>query len=340
MTLPLAMMQVGMPNSQTQDAGADALNDLVVRVRQGRLALPPPGSGQTEARFAALAATAGEDLSLGRLVEGHADALAILAEARRSPMGAGAYGVWAAKSPDTPLRAERRHGRWLLTGTKPFCSGAATCDRALVTAESPLGELVLDVDLDHPGVEPVADTWPAVGMAGSDSRAVRFNGVEAGDETQVGRPGFYTDRPGFWHGGVGVAACWFGGARALVDHAVHAGVSGEAELAQLGTAIATVRALWALLAQAARDIDEDPTDRLSQARYRALAVRHATYTGAMAILANVNGAGGARLWCLHPDQSRRAADLYAYLAQHHPGRDGAALARLEAEQDRGRDGRP
>ena len=33
----------------------------------------------------------------------------------------------------------------------------------------------------------------------------------------VGPPGGYTGRPGFTHGGVGVAACWYGGARAVGD---------------------------------------------------------------------------------------------------------------------------
>jgi alkylation response protein AidB-like acyl-CoA dehydrogenase len=268
---------------------------------------------------------------LGRLVEGHADAVAILAEAGRMPACEAAYGVWAAKSPDTRLKAEDRGNGWLLHGAKPFCSGAGTCDRALVTAESNVGELLFDVDLDQPGVQPIAETWPAVGMAGSDSRAVRFDQAQAGEGAQVGRPGFYTGRPGFWHGGVGVAACWYGGARALVDHSVLAGASGEAELAQLGTALATVDALWALLARAAAGIDEDPADWLGQGRRRALTARHAVYTGSLTILANINGAGGARPWCLHAGQSQRAADLYSYLAQHHPGRDGAALGRLSVE---------
>ena len=49
-------------------------------VESGRLDLPLPGSGATRERLAALAGLAGEDLSLARLGEGHADAVAILAE--------------------------------------------------------------------------------------------------------------------------------------------------------------------------------------------------------------------------------------------------------------------
>ena len=60
-------------------------------------ALPKPGSGGTPARFAALADWAARDLSLARLVEGHVDALAILAEAGREPDSGATYGVWAAR---------------------------------------------------------------------------------------------------------------------------------------------------------------------------------------------------------------------------------------------------
>jgi hypothetical protein len=42
--------------------------------------LPLPASGKTGVRFAALSSWSAQDLSLGRLAEGHVDALAILAE--------------------------------------------------------------------------------------------------------------------------------------------------------------------------------------------------------------------------------------------------------------------
>src|ERR1700686_985002 len=56
--------------STTAAAFADA-------VESGRLNLPLPGGGRTRERWAVLADLAGEDLSLARLAEGHADALAI-----------------------------------------------------------------------------------------------------------------------------------------------------------------------------------------------------------------------------------------------------------------------
>jgi hypothetical protein len=44
------------------------------------LDLPLPGSGRTWQRWAALAEISARNLSLGRLAEGHCDALAIVAE--------------------------------------------------------------------------------------------------------------------------------------------------------------------------------------------------------------------------------------------------------------------
>ncbi len=49
-------------------------------------------------------------------------------------------------------------------------------------------------------------------MAGSDTLDVGFADIPA---EPVGGPGGYTDRPGFAHGGAGVAACWYGGARGV-----------------------------------------------------------------------------------------------------------------------------
>ena len=74
------------PGAAVAAAFADA-------VESGRLDLPLPGGGRTRERWAVLADLAGEDLSLARLAEGHADALAILAElgaadaAGREPLG-------------------------------------------------------------------------------------------------------------------------------------------------------------------------------------------------------------------------------------------------------------
>ena len=73
------------------------------------------------------------DLTLARLVEGHADAVRILGEAGCAARP-GLYGVWASRSAGTGLRAERSDGAWHLRGELRFASGVDVVDRALVTA--------------------------------------------------------------------------------------------------------------------------------------------------------------------------------------------------------------
>ena len=52
----------------------------------------------------------------------------------------------------------------------------------------------------------------------------------------VGPDGWYLERPGFWFGAAGVAACWYGGARGLVEEVIRSIGPNPSEpiLAELG----------------------------------------------------------------------------------------------------------
>jgi alkylation response protein AidB-like acyl-CoA dehydrogenase len=289
-----------------------------------------PGSGRTWSRFEALSSAAADDLSVGRLVEGHMDALAILAEAAMPAVPDARYGVWAARSRTRGTTAVPVTGGWRLTGEKPFCSGSGILDRALVTAATPDGDRLFDIDLADHVMAADPSSWPAVGMADSASETLHFGGPVIKDCQAVGGAGFYTGRPGFWFGAVGVAACWYGGAVGLVDHLVASldTEPGEHVLADLGRAASKVTAMGDVLRQAARGIDGDPFDAEGGARARALSVRQIVHDLSVEVLAATGSAGGARPLCHDRDQARRAADLYVYLAQHHGGADAAELGRL------------
>jgi hypothetical protein len=292
--------------------------------------LPLPGSGRTRQRFEALAAAAAADLSVGRLVEGHVDALAILAEADMAAHEDAIYGVWAARSRHGVTLAIPVDSGWLLGGQKPFCSGIGIIDRVLVTAEAPDGYRLFDIDPEEQVVAVDPHSWPAVGMADSASETLDFGGPVIERSQAVGGPGFYTARPGFWFGAAGVAACWYGGAVGLVDHLL-AGVApepGDHVLADLGRAISHVEAMRSALQESARGIDADPMDNEAGARLRALTVRQIVHDLSLNVLAAVAAAGGARPLCHDAAQARRAADLYVYLAQHHGGADAADIGRL------------
>ena len=308
---------------------------FIAAVSSGRLDLPLPGHGATRERWAAFSALAEEDLSLARLGEGHADAVAILAElGGPRPSPGSRWGVWAANPPGPNVTASRRGNSWLLHGTKQYCSGARVCTDALVTAtvadEAAVEQRLFAVSAD--GLEPRTDTWPATGMAGSDTLAVDFPGVPA---DPVGPPGGYTNRPGFSHGGVGVAACWCGGARAvgrvLLTAAAKRDVGSHA-LAHLGAIDIGLHVAGAALDQAADEIDADPDDAHGDGPTRALRVRALAEAVASDVIARTGRALGAGPVSHDEAHSRAVADLGVYLRQHHAERDLERLGELAAER--------
>ncbi len=304
--------------------------DFAAAVESGRLDLPLPGGGRTFERWAALADLAGEDLSLARLSEGHADALAILAELGAGPPPERSrWGVWAAQPPGPGLMASRAGDGWRLDGIKRFCSGARSCTHALVTAAAPDGTRLFAIGTGD--LAPVAGTWPATGMAGSDTLDVEFTDIAA---EPVGEPGSYTNRPGFAHGGVGVASCWYGGARAVGQTLLAAAAKrdvGPHALAHLGAVDIALHTTRDALALAAAEIDADPGDREQVGWRRALRMRALVEATATEVMARVGRALGAGPLCHDEAHGRRVADLTVYLRQHHAERDLADLGALAAE---------
>ena len=308
--------------------GADTAAAFAHAVRSGRLDLPLAGCGRTRERWAVLAGLAEEDLSLARLAEGHTDAIAILAELGASPPPAGSrWGVWAAQPPGPGLIATRTGHGWRLDGTKQYCSGARSCTDALVTAVAPDGNRLFAVSTRD--LSPVPGSWPATGMAASDTLDVEFTNISA---QPVSEPGRYTSRPGFAHGGAGVAACWYGGARGVGRTLLAAAAErdvGPHALAHLGAVDSALHPARSALDAAAGEIDADPADR-EGGRLRALRLRALVEATATEVMHRVGRALGAGPLGRNEAHSRRVADLTVYLRQHHAERDLAELGALVA----------
>ena len=113
----------------------------------------------------------------------------------------------------TASRRASQDGRALLTGVKPWCSLAALLDAALVTAHVGDDRQLFRVSLRHPSVTP--DPPRDGSRAGCGPSPARPSGSTAPRPSRSEPPGWYLDRPGFAWGGMGVAACWHGGARGL-----------------------------------------------------------------------------------------------------------------------------
>ena len=302
---------------------------LKTLVEAGVDRLPQPGNGRTLERWRALAAVAARDLSLVKLFEGHTDALAIQRELQGpSPPMSSRWGTWCAEPPHARLalqQASASDKRWRLVGTKAWCSGAAQLTHALVSCWNENSEPCLAaVALDQPGVTVTDEGWQAVGMADTRSVDVRFDHAVA---TPVGAPGDYTRRPGFWQGGAGIAACWFGGAHAIGQMAfTGAGERPDAHrLAHLGAIDVALTGAAALLREGAAWIDEHPQ---ASSQAMALRVRLGVENACTDVVAHAARALGAGPLCRDARFARAMADLPVFLRQSHAERDLASLGAL------------
>lgn len=307
-------------------------NGLTRLVNQGLDRLPMPGHGHTLQRWQALSLVAEHDLSLAKLFEGHTDALAVMAEvaASQPPVPGATWGLWAAEAPDGRTEVQALGmglDRVRVSGAKRWCSGAGHVSHGLLTAWWPdgRGPQLVRVAMDQPGVSIAHTDWHAVGMAASASVDVAFDGA-VGDV--LGHPGAYLGRPGFWHGGAGIAACWHGGAVALANalqrNLVQTPPSGRHafRLAALGKVGVALQSSAALLRETAHWIDKHPAQDASA---MALRVRLAAEGSAKLVLDEVGRALGATPFCRDASFAQMAADLPVFLRQSHAERDFAAL---------------
>ncbi|MFD4838784.1 acyl-CoA dehydrogenase [Achromobacter sp. NPDC058515] len=287
--------------------------------------LPMPGSGATLARWQALACVGAVDLSLAKLYEGHTDALAILAELR-APTAlreARLWGVWCAEPPDHRVDIHpRADGSTALRGTKAWCSGAAALTHALVSGWSPAGEpCLVAVALDQAGVAITGRGWHAVGMRAAASVDVIFEDAVG---VPVGAPDAYVRRPGFLHGGAGVAACWYGGLTRIAQYlrgALPADSPDPHRLAHLGAIDVALAQARAVLRETAADIDSHPEDPCAPACARA---RLAVEAAAAQVLERAARALGAGPLCRDAGFAHMMADLPVFIRQSHAERDQAA----------------
>lgn len=299
-------------------------------LESGRLELPLPASGRTAERWQRLAELAAENIVAARVAEAHVDAVAILHELGGKPPEPGQlWSVWAAEGPDAVLTATDIRGAYLLNGTKVWCPGAGFCTHALVTARRDDGTPGLfAVTVTDPTVKALPSTWWNAGMAGSDTRPVQFTNTHA---VAVGDPGDYLIRPGFWHGAIGVAACWLGGARRVADPLYRCTASQSADaysLAHLGAVDAALAAGDAMLAAAAAQVDADPFDRAGTAQLLARRVRTVVEHAVDEAITRTGRALGPGPLCQDGRHAQRVADLSIYIRQSHAERDLAELGRL------------
>ena len=304
---------------------------LIALVDAGLDRLPLPGMGATYRRWQCLASVAGHDLSLAKLYESHTDALAILAELAAPIAGdKQTWGVWCAELPHAQVQMHGEHASTglshlapvRLNGTKAWCSGAADLQHALLSVRSAAGESYLAaVDLTAAGISIDTSNWQAIGMAESASLDVTFKDVPA---IVVGTAGAYLARPGFWQGGAGVAACWYGAA-AAIGHDVRGPLARSNDphfLSHLGAIDVALRGAGATLRHLAALIDHQPKATVVAS---VLQARLQVEQAATAVMTHAGRALGAAPLCRNRNFARRMADLPVFIRQSHAERDLAFL---------------
>jgi alkylation response protein AidB-like acyl-CoA dehydrogenase len=168
------------------------------------------------------------NLSVGRVYEGHVNALQLIIqwgspaqiERAAEDIDKGClFGVWNTEAPDDGLAlAEVAAGvRFRLSGAKTFGSGASILQRVFANSTTPGGWQMCLVPLDRVKVERDADSWRPLGMRATESIRVSFDGVELDSTALVGKPGDYHCEPWFSGGAIRFAAVQLGGAEAIAE---------------------------------------------------------------------------------------------------------------------------
>ena len=321
----VSVLLAGLPDTVEQA--------LAVAADYARVAATP-GTGGTADLWEGLATLAAHDLGVARAVEPHLDAMAILDQANQSGAddrtdatgdAARTWGVFAAEGGPDPLTATATDDGWLLTGTKPWCSLADRLTDALVSARvDGADRRLFAVRLDGGGVRADVSAWHARGLAEIPSGPVRFDAVPA---RAVGDAGWYLARPGFAWGGIGVAACWYGGAVGVARAVFSAALADTPSpflTMHLGAIDVALGSARRALAEAAETVDSG-TAVGAAGGLLAKRVRATVASAVEEILDRAGHALGPAPLALDDAHAKRVADLQLYVRQHHAERDQSSL---------------
>lgn len=167
------------------------------------------------------------NLSLGRVYEGHVNALQLVqtfgsaAQVKRFAQDAHAgkiFGVWNAEAEDGVKLLPIGGDRYRIKGSKTFCSGSGYVERPFVNGTLPDGGWqMFIVPIEQVDVKVDSDWWQPPGMKASASYKVDFSGIELTQADLIARPGDYFRQPWLTTGVVRFAAVQLGGAEALFD---------------------------------------------------------------------------------------------------------------------------
>ena len=289
-------------------------------------------------------------LPLGRLYEGHVNALALVvrygdatqAERAASEAGDGQlFGVWNTDDPQgLKLLHDGRNRR--LVGRKILCSGAGFIQRPLITATDESGRrLMVTPKLDGADRADLS-RWTAQGMRASATGTVDFTGLSVEDRDIVGGDGDYERQPFFSGGAWRFLAVHQGGMetlfRLLRQHLNRTQRGGDphqaARLGEAGICVESAR-LWV---ERAAEIAHGPSAASAPDRTVAYVnlARLAVERAGLALLELTHRSIGLQSFMRPNPIERFSRDLSTYLRQPAPDRaltNAAAWILDQGERD-------
>jgi alkylation response protein AidB-like acyl-CoA dehydrogenase len=285
------------------------------------------------------------DLALGRLFEGHIDALQIIARYGHAD-GArhlhdmareGArFGVWNAPLSGEPLRL--RDG--VLDGGKAFASGAGLLTHAVVTAEieHSAHKQLLVIDLEHTPPMIDRDWWQVLGMQRSETHLVRWDHTALGERDMIlGAPGDYEREPWLSAGALRFVSVQAGGIAGLFDgvraHLVERSRADDPhQVARLGQLYGLADSAAAICRRTAGALYDSPVEshpaRVASARSVVLDAGERALTLAQQCV-------GLSAFFETDPLCRHMADLMVYLRQPAPDAQRVKAGAAAASQDIG-----
>lgn len=283
-----------------------------------------------------LAGVGGADLGTGRLLEGHLNALQLVAlygtpGQQRSILAlvrkGGLLGVWGADAAP-PARLEPAGvERWALRGAKRYASGAGTLAAAVVPISHEDGtmQLVL-LRVDDPSRVDLG-TWDQRGMRRTASGTFDLNGLVVGPEALLGAVDDYKREP-FFVGGIWRCAAAQLGAIEAITAAIATELAGNGrdnhplQMARIGTAILAARTarLWVEDAACRVETAAPDADAAAIARIVSLSAyaRLACEKAAMEVIDLAERALGLGSFAASHPVEALTRDLAVYIRQANP----------------------
>jgi len=290
----------------------------------------------------ALMAIGHASLPVGRLYEGHANAIALvcrygtetqIARLADQVQSGGIFGVWNTETA-TGLRLTPCADGFVLEGAKTFASGAGSLAHPLVTARRDDGSRVIVLpriaDAER-GERADLSGWNVHGMRASMTGTFDFSGLPVSPTDIVGAPGDYDRQPMFSAGAWRFAAVQAGGiARVLDEMRAHLRATGRGtdphQSSRLGSAAMACETANLWVHRAAALAENASAETADQAIAYVNLARLAVEKAGLEVLELAHRSVGLAGFLATSPLERLTRDLATYLRQPGPDRalEGAA----------------